>query len=149
MYPEIGTFQLTTNTTMLENPIKISGDDIENEGNNEKPDKEKKPVSAASIVLLIIFIIILVILAVLIFFYVYSNIKRQKRARERRRDRLGDRSVYTKHRTVVPTAAPAKKKTSAKPHSEAMRPTQKPATSERGTRYAKEETATAGRRYKQ
>ncbi len=147
MYPEIGTFSLTSNKTMLETPIKISGDDEQDE--NSKPEKEKKPVSAASVVLLIVFIIILIILAVLIFFYIYSNITRQKRARERRRDRLGDRSVYTKHRDVIPAAAPVKKKTPAKPQSAAPRPAQKPVTNERGTRYAKEEPVTTGRRYKQ
>ncbi len=151
MYPEIGTFPLTSNTTMLESPIKISGDDGQGEGENSKPDKEKKPVSTASVVLLIVFIIILVVLAVLIFFYLYSNITRQKRARERRRDRLGDRSVYTKHRPVSPAAVPTKKKATPHPQSKASaRPSaQKPAVSERGTRYAKEEPVTTGRRYKQ
>ena len=98
-----------------------------------------------------LWVIILIILAVLIFFYLYSNITRQKRARERRRDRLGDRSVYTKHRPVTPTAALTKKKTTPQTQSRASaRPaTQKATSGERGTRYAKEEPVTTGRRYKQ
>jgi len=141
MHSEIGTFQFTVNVTPLENPKPIQGD------KEEEPDttvENEKKGGTGSTVLLVIFIVILVALAVLIFMYLYSNITRQKRARERRRERLGDRSVHTKRTSLTSySAAPVKKKTSSAPRKSV------PATEgKRVVKTEKEPVAPTGRRYK-